>query len=201
MKKGVLVILESSVFPGVTEEIMKPILEKMSGYKYGIDFEVAYSPERINPGDMEHNVDKVTKIVSADNPQTLSQMAELYSHVTSQIFKARDIKTAEAAKLVENTQRDLNIALVNELSIMFDKMGLCTGDVLGAAATKWNFQRFSPGLVGGYCIPVVPYFLVHKAEEYGYHPQVILAGRAEHCRRDSSINVCKLVITAAFLMN
>lgn len=178
MKKGALVILESSVYPGVTEELVKPILEEESGFKYGTEFRVAYSPERINPGDNEHNVDRVTKIVAADNPETLDLMAELYSNVTPKIFRAKDIKTAEAAKLVENTQRDLNIALVNELSIMFEKMGLSTSDVLDAASTKWNFQRFSPGLVGGYCIPVVPYFLVHKAEEYGYHPQVILAGRA-----------------------
>lgn len=139
MKKGVLVILESSVYPGVTEEIVKPILEQESGYKYGIEFRVAYSPKRINPGDTEHNVDRVTKIVSADNPQTLELMAELYSNVTPKIFKAKDIKTAEAAKLVENTQRDLNIALVNELSVMFEKMGLSTNDVLDAAAAKWNF--------------------------------------------------------------
>jgi UDP-N-acetyl-D-glucosamine/UDP-N-acetyl-D-galactosamine dehydrogenase len=178
MKKGATVILESSVYPGVTEEIVKPILEKESGFKYGKEFTLAYSPERINPGDIEHNVDKVTKIVAAGDEKTLNIVAELYRTVTPHIFKAKDIKTAEAAKLVENTQRDLNIALVNELSIMFERMGLSTKDVLDAAATKWNFQRFSPGLVGGYCIPVVPYFLVHKAEEYGYHSQVILAGRS-----------------------
>ncbi len=178
MKKGVVVTLESSVYPGVTEEIVKPILEKESGYQYGTEFRVAYSPERINPGDTEHNVDKVTKIIAANDEETLELLEELYQNVTPKLFKAANVKTAEAAKLVENTQRDLNIALVNELSLMFEKMGLNTKDVLDAAATKWNFQRFSPGLVGGYCIPVVPYFLVHKAEEYGYHPQVILAGRA-----------------------
>jgi UDP-N-acetyl-D-glucosamine/UDP-N-acetyl-D-galactosamine dehydrogenase len=178
MKKGSLVILESSVYPGVTEEIVKPILEKESGFEYGTEFRVAYSPERINPGDTEHSIDKVTKIVAADNPETLALMTQLYSYITTDVFKTRDIQTAEAAKLVENAQRDLNIALANELAIMFDKMGICTSEVLDAAATKWNFQRFSPGMVGGYCIPVVPYFLVHKAEEYGYHPQVILAGRA-----------------------
>jgi UDP-N-acetyl-D-glucosamine/UDP-N-acetyl-D-galactosamine dehydrogenase len=177
LKKKAVVILESSVYPGVTEEIVKPAIEQESGYKYGLEFKLAYSPERINPGDTEHNVDKVTKIVAADDPETLNIVSELYHHVTPYIFKAKNIKTAEAAKLVENTQRDLNIALVNELSIMFEKMGLNTQDVLDAAATKWNFQRFSPGLVGGYCIPVVPYFLVHKAEELGYHPRVILAGR------------------------
>jgi UDPglucose 6-dehydrogenase/UDP-N-acetyl-D-galactosamine dehydrogenase len=178
IKKGAVVILESSVYPGVTEEIVKPTVEKESGFKCGTDFNLGYSPERINPGDPEHDVDKVTKIVSASDTNTLELLAELYQIVTPNIFKAKDIRTAEAAKLVENTQRDLNIALVNELSIIFEKMGLSTKDVLDAAATKWNFQRFSPGLVGGYCIPVVPYFLVHKAEEYGYHPQVIMAGRS-----------------------
>jgi len=178
MKKGSLVILESSVYPGVTEDLMKPILEQESGYKYGTEFRVAYSPERINPGDTVHTVDKIIKVVAANDDETLNLVAELYLHVTPLIFKAKDIKTAEVAKLVENIQRDLNIALVNELSIIFDKIGLSTKAVLDAASTKWNFQRYSPGLVGGYCIPVVPYFLVHKAEEYGYHPQIILAGRS-----------------------
>jgi UDPglucose 6-dehydrogenase/UDP-N-acetyl-D-galactosamine dehydrogenase len=178
MKKGVVVIVESSVYPGATEELVKPILEQASGYEFGKDFKLAYSPERINPGDLEHSVEKVTKIVAACDEETLELVADLYRHVTPNIFKARNIRTAEAAKLVENTQRDLNIALVNELSIMFQRMGINTQDVLDAAATKWNFQRLSPGLVGGYCIPVVPYFLVQKAQEYGYHPQVILAGRA-----------------------
>ncbi|MDD4972260.1 MAG: nucleotide sugar dehydrogenase [Paludibacter sp.] len=178
LSKGTVVILESSVYPGVTEEIVKPTLEKESGLKCGFDFKLAYSPERINPGDSEHEVSKVAKIVAANEKETLDLVADLYGIVTSNIFRAKDIKTAEAAKLVENTQRDLNIALVNELSVMFEKMGLSTKDILDAAATKWNFQRFSPGLVGGYCIPVVPYFLVYKAEEYLYHPRVILAGRA-----------------------
>lgn len=178
MKRGAVVILESSVYPGVTEEIVKPILEKESGFRCGIGFNLAYSPERINPGDSAHNIGDVTKIVAAEDEETLNLIADLYSKVTPYIFKAKNIKTAEAAKLVENTQRDLNIALVNELAIIFEKMGLSTSDVLDAAATKWNFQRFVPGLVGGYCVPVVPYFLVFKAEEYGYHPQVILAGRA-----------------------
>lgn len=144
----------------------------------GWDFKLAYSPERINPGDNNHSVNRVTKIVAAQDADTLERVADLYRHVTPNIFKARDIRTAEAAKLVENTQRDLNIALVNELAMMFEKMGLNTHDVLDAAATKWNFQKLSPGMVGGYCIPVVPYFLVQKAEEYGYHPQIILTGRA-----------------------
>ncbi len=178
MKKGAVVIVESSVYPGATEELFIPILEHTSGYACGKDFKIAYSPERINPGDNEHSVNKVTKIVSACDEETLEQVADLYRHITPHIFKARNIRTAEAAKLVENTQRDINLALINELSMMFQKMGISTSDVLEAAATKWNFMKLSPGLVGGYCIPVVPYFLVQKAEEYGYHPQVILAGRA-----------------------
>lgn len=178
MKRGATVVVESSVYPGATEDLLKPILEQTSGYKCGIDFKLAYSPERINPGDMEHSVDKVAKIVAACDEDTLERVADLYRHVTPNVFKAKDIRTAEAAKLVENTQRDLNIALVNELSMLFHKMGISTQDVLDAAATKWNFQRLSPGMVGGYCIPVVPYFLVQKAQEYGCHPQVILAGRA-----------------------
>lgn len=178
MKKSATVIVESTVFPGATEELVKPILEQTSGYECGKDFKLAYSPERINPGDLEHSVDKVTKIVAACDEETLNRVADLYRHVTPKIFKARNIRTAEAAKLVENTQRDLNIALINELSMLFQRMGLSTKDVLDAAATKWNFQRLSPGMVGGHCIPVVPYFLVQKAEEYGYHPQIILAGRA-----------------------
>ncbi len=178
MKKGAVVIVESSVYPGATEELVKPILERASGYEFGKDFKLAYSPERINPGDFEHSVDKVTKIVAACDEETLERVADLYRHVTPNIFKAKNIRTAEAAKLVENTQRDLNIALINELSMIFQKMGISTRDVLDAAATKWNFQRLYPGLVGGYCIPVVPYFLVQKAQEYGFHPQVILAGRA-----------------------
>lgn len=178
MKQGAVVIVESSVYPGATEELFKPIVERISGYRCGRDFKLAYSPERINPGDSEHSVDKVTKIVAACDQETLDRVADLYRHVTPHIFKARNIRTAEAAKLVENTQRDLNIAFVNELSMIFQKMGIDTQDVLDAAATKWNFQRLSPGLVGGYCIPVVPYFLVRKAEEHGYSPQVILASRA-----------------------
>lgn len=182
MKKGATVIVESSVYPGATEELFMPILERASGYEYGKDFKIAYSPERINPGDSEHDIDRVTKIVAAGDQQTLERVADLYRHVTPSIFKAKDIRTAEAAKLVENTQRDLNIAFVNEVAMMLDKMGISTQDVLEAAATKWNFQNFSPGLVGGYCIPVVPYFLVQKAEEAGYHPEIILAGRAVNDR-------------------
>ncbi|MFC1932402.1 nucleotide sugar dehydrogenase [Chloroflexota bacterium] len=177
MEKGSVVILESTVYPGVTEEVVKPILEK-SGLKCGRDFKVAYSPERINPGDREYTIDRITKVVSGMDEATTQTVAQLYSRVTPNIFKAKDIKTAEAAKAIENIQRDLNIALMNELSLIFDKLNLNTNDVLDAAATKWNFHRYSPGLVGGHCIPVDPYYLVHKAKEFGYHPQVILAGRA-----------------------
>jgi UDPglucose 6-dehydrogenase/UDP-N-acetyl-D-galactosamine dehydrogenase len=174
LKRGAIVILESTVYPGVTEEVVMPILEKESGLKCGADFKVGYSPERINPGDDEHALDKITKM----DDDTTAIIAELYRKVTPHIFKARDVKTAEAAKVIENVQRDLNIALMNELAIIFDRMGLSTRDVLDAAATKWNFQRYSPGLVGGHCIPVDPYYLVYRARELDYHPQVILAGRA-----------------------
>ncbi len=177
IKKGATVILESTVYPGVTEEIVKPILEK-SGLKCSADFKLAYSPERINPGDKEHTLDKITKVVAGMDNETTELVAELYSKITPYIFKAKDIKTAEAAKVIENIQRDLNIALMNELSLIFDKLDLSTKDILEAASTKWNFQHYSPGLVGGHCIPVDPYYLVYKAKELGYHPQVILAGRA-----------------------
>ncbi|MFC1871168.1 nucleotide sugar dehydrogenase [Chloroflexota bacterium] len=177
IKKGSVVILESTVYPGVTEEVLKPNLEE-SGLKCGEDFKIAYSPERINPGDEEHILEKVTKIVSGMDQETTELVSELYRKVTPHIFKAKDIKTAEAAKVIENIQRDLNIALVNELSLIFDKMGLNTKDILDAAATKWNFHHYSPGLVGGHCIPVDPYYLVYKARELGYHSQVILSGRA-----------------------
>jgi len=178
IKKGAVVILESTVYPGVTEEIVKPILERESGFNCGEDFKIAYSPERINPGDEKHAIDKITKIVSGMDGKTTELVAELYGKVTPHVFKAKDIKTAEAAKVIENIQRDLNIALMNELSLIFDKMKLSTKDVLEAAGTKWNFHLYSPGLVGGHCIPVDPYYLVYKAKEFGYHPQVILAGRA-----------------------
>jgi len=177
MKKGTVVILESTVFPGVTEEVMKPILEKESGLKCGEGFTIGYSPERVNPGDEEHAIDKTTKVVSGMDEESTRIIAELYRRITSDVFIARDIKTAEAAKVIENIQRDLNIALMNELAMIFEKMGLNTKDVLDAAATKWNFNRYSPGLVGGHCIPVDPYYLVYKARELGYHAQVILAGR------------------------
>jgi UDP-N-acetyl-D-galactosamine dehydrogenase len=178
MKKGSTVILESTVYPGVTEDVVKPVLEKESGLRCCRDFKIAYSPERINPGDKEHTLDKITKIVAGMDEEATALVAELYRRVTPHIFKAKNIKTAEAAKVIENIQRDLNIALMNELSLIFGKMGLSTEDVLEAASTKWNFHRYYPGLVGGHCIPVDPYYLVYKAKGLGYHPQVILAGRA-----------------------
>lgn len=178
MKKGSVVILESTVFPGLTEEIVKPILEKESGLKCGPDFKIAYSPERINPGDTEHTLERITKVVSGMDEETTKLVAELYRKVTSSVFEAADIRTAEAAKLIENVQRDVNIAFMNELSIIFNRMGLNTREVIRAAATKWNFNRYSPGLVGGHCIPIVPYYLVRKAQEVGYRPELVLAARA-----------------------
>ena len=177
MKKGATVILESTVYPGVTEEVMKPILEE-AGLECGKDFKLAYSPERINPGDDEHAIERITKVVGGMDEETTDKAVDLYRRVAADVFRAKDIRTAEAAKVIENIQRDLNIALTNELSLIFDKLGLNTQDVLAGAATKWNFHRYSPGLVGGHCIPVDPYYLVYKAQELGYHPRVILAGRA-----------------------
>ena len=177
MKDCAIVVLESTVYPGLTEEIMVPTLERVSGKVCGKDFAVGYSPERINPGDAEHALEKITKIVSGMDKKTTELLSALYGLVT-RVYVARDIRTAEAAKVIENVQRDLNIALMNELSIIFRKMGLDTRSVLEAAGTKWNFHNYRPGLVGGHCIPVDPYYLVYKAEELGYHPQVILAGRA-----------------------
>lgn len=176
MKAGCTIILESTVYPGVTEEVVKPILEE-SGLQCGKDFKIAYSPERISPGDDEHTLEKVTKVVGGMDEETTELVAELYSTVTPNPFKVKDIRTAEAAKVIENIQRDLNIALVNEFSLIFARLGLSTKDILDAAATKWNFNRYSPGLVGGHCIPVDPYYLVYKAREVDYNPQVILAGR------------------------
>jgi len=176
MKKGCIVVLESTVYPGVTEEIVKPILEEESGLKCGADFKIGYSPERINPGDEEHSLNKITKIVAGSDEEASEILCDLYALITG-VYKAKDIRTAEAAKVIENIQRDLNIALMNELAIIFHKMGIETKAVLDAAGTKWNFHSYSPGLVGGHCIPVDPYYLVYKAKELGYHPQVILAGR------------------------
>ena len=177
MKKGAIVVGESTVYPGLTEEIMVPILEKESGMTCGLDFKVGYSPERINPGDLEHTLEHIYKIVAGMDEQSTAELAELYGMITN-VYLAPDIRTAEAAKVIENVQRDLNIALFNELSLIFEKMDIDMQAVIDAAATKWNFIRFEPGLVGGHCIPVDPYYLVYKAQEFGYHPQVILAGRA-----------------------
>ena len=178
MKKGAIVIFESTVYPGATEEICIPVLEKYSGLKWKQDFHVGYSPERINPGDKERTITKILKVVSGDDADTLEKVAELYeSIVTAGVYRAPSIKVAEAAKVIENTQRDLNIALMNELAIIFDRIGISTTEVLEAAGTKWNFLKFKPGLVGGHCIGVDPYYLTHKAEMLGYQPQVILAGR------------------------
>jgi len=177
LKRNAIVVLESTVYPGVTEEIVIPILERESGLVCGKDFFVGYSPERINPNDDAHTLDKITKIVAGMDEKTADRLVELYALVTT-VYRAPDIKTAEAAKVIENIQRDLNIALMNELSLIFGRMGLDTHAVLKAAGTKWNFHPYRPGLVGGHCIPVDPYYLVMKAEEIGYHPQVILAGRA-----------------------
>lgn len=178
MKKGAIVIYESTVYPGATEEVCVPILEKESGLKWRQDFHVGYSPERINPGDKEHSVTKIVKVVSGDDAKTLEKVAQLYEMViTAGVHRASSVKVAEAAKVIENTQRDLNIALMNELAIIFNKIGIDTLEVLQAAGTKWNFLPFRPGLVGGHCIGVDPYYLTHKADMLGYHPQVILAGR------------------------
>lgn len=178
LKKGAIVIYESTVYPGATEEICVPILEKRSGLKWKQDFHVGYSPERINPGDKEHTVTKILKVVAGDDAETLEKVAQLYEKVIiAGVHRASSIAVAEAAKVIENTQRDLNIALMNELAIIFDKIGIDTLEVLQAAGTKWNFLPFRPGLVGGHCIGVDPYYLTHKAEKIGYQPQVILAGR------------------------
>jgi len=178
LKKGDIVVYESTVYPGVTEEECVPILERVSGLTCGNDFTVGYSPERINPGDKEHTFTKIKKVVSGQDAETLEIVASVYeSVVTAGVHRAPTIKVAEAAKVIENTQRDLNIALMNELALIFDRLGIDTGDVLEAAGTKWNFLGFRPGLVGGHCIGVDPYYLTHKAEMIGYIPQVILAGR------------------------
>jgi len=178
LKRGAIVVFESTVYPGATEEICVPVIEKHSGLTWQKDFFVGYSPERINPGDREHSLTRITKVVSGDTPETLETVATVYgSIITAGVHRASSIKVAEAAKVIENTQRDLNIALMNELSLIFHKIGIDTMEVLEAAGTKWNFLPFRPGLVGGHCIGVDPYYLTHKADMLGYHPQVILAGR------------------------
>ena len=178
MRRGAIVIYESTVYPGATEEICIPILEQHSGLRWKQDFHVGFSPERINPGDRDHTLHSIRKVVSGDDAATLEQVAALYEDVVEAgVHRASSIKVAEAAKVIENTQRDLNIALMNELAIIFDRIGIDTLEVLQAAGTKWNFLPFRPGLVGGHCIGVDPYYLTHKAEMLGYHPHVILAGR------------------------
>ncbi len=178
IKKGDYVVFESTVYPGVTEDICLPIIEKLSGLKSVTDFKIGYSPERINPGDPVHRLETITKVVSGCDKESLEYIAEVYSIVIDAgVYKASSIKVAEAAKVIENTQRDINIAFMNELSIIFDLMGIDTKEVLEAAGTKWNFLKFTPGLVGGHCIGVDPYYLTYKAQTLGYHPQIILAGR------------------------
>ena len=178
LKQGDVVVFESTVYPGATEEDCIPVLESLSGLKAGRDFGVGYSPERINPGDKDHRFENIVKVVSGDTPETLETVASVYGAVVKAgIYRAPSIKVAEAAKVIENTQRDLNIAFMNELSLIFHRLDIDTGDVLAAARTKWNFLPFTPGLVGGHCIGVDPYYLTHRAEKAGYHPEVILAGR------------------------
>lgn len=178
LTKGSVVVFESTVYPGVTEDVCIPILEKESGLKCGIDFKIGYSPERINPGDKVHRLETIVKIVSGMDDETLELVAKVYELVVEAgVYRAESIKVAEAAKVIENSQRDINIAFMNELSIIFNKMGIDTQAVLNAAGTKWNFLKFFPGLVGGHCIGVDPYYLTYKAEKLGYHSQVILAGR------------------------
>lgn len=178
LTKGSVVVFESTVYPGVTEEICVPILEKESGLKCGTDFKIGYSPERINPGDKVHRLETITKIVSGMDEETLETIAKVYELVVDAgVYRAQSIKVAEAAKVIENSQRDINIAFMNELSIIFNKMGIDTKSVLAAAGTKWNFLKFFPGLVGGHCIGVDPYYLTYKAEQLGYHSQIILSGR------------------------
>jgi len=178
LTKGSIVVFESTVYPGVTEDICVPILEKESGLKCGVDFKIGYSPERINPGDKVHRLETITKIVSGMDEETLNEVASVYELVVEAgVYRAESIKVAEAAKVIENSQRDINIAFMNELSIIFNKMGIDTQAVLKAAGTKWNFLKFYPGLVGGHCIGVDPYYLTYKAEQLGYHSQIILSGR------------------------
>ena len=178
LTKGSIVVFESTVYPGVTEDVCVPILEEESGLKCGVDFKIGYSPERINPGDKVHRLETITKIVSGMDEETLDEVAKVYELVVEAgVHRAESIKVAEAAKVIENSQRDINIAFMNELSIIFNKMGIDTKAVLEAAGTKWNFLKFSPGLVGGHCIGVDPYYLTYKAEQLGYHSQIILSGR------------------------
>lgn len=195
LKKGACVVLESSVYPGVTEEVMLPILEQASRMRGGREFTLGYSPERVNPGDEEHTLEKIVKVVSGIDGETADAVAALYSRVTKAgVFRAKSIKTAEAAKIIENIQRDINIALMNEFALIFERMGISIWDVLEAAGTKWNLVKFKPGFVGGWCVPVNPYYLVHKAREVGYSPQVMLAGRATN--DNMPIRVAELALRA-----
>ena len=199
LSNGAIVVYESTVYPGVTEDVCGPILEKASGLKRGVDFKLGYSPERINPGDKEHSLEKITKVVSGEDGEALERVAAAYGAIIDAgVHRAPSIKVAEAAKVIENTQRDLNIALMNELAIIFDRMGIRTSDVLAAASTKWNFLRFKPGLVGGHCIGVDPYYLTTKAQQLGYQPEVILAGRRINNNMGAYIaaRVVKLLIDA-----
>jgi UDP-N-acetyl-D-galactosamine dehydrogenase len=196
---GAVVVFESTVYPGVTEDLCGPILERASGLRRGVDFKVGYSPERINPGDKEHTLERITKVVSGEDAATLERIAAAYGAIIDAgVHRAPSIKVAEAAKVIENTQRDLNVALMNELAIIFDKMGIRTVDVLAAAGTKWNFLEFRPGLVGGHCIGVDPYYLTMKAQQLGYQPQVILAGRRINDSMGAHVaqKVVKLLIDA-----
>ena len=197
LKKGDIVVYESTVYPGVTEEICVPILEDISGMKFNEDFFCGYSPERINPGDKEHTVTKIKKITSGSTPEIADKVDEIYgSIITAGTHKAPSIKVAEAAKVIENTQRDINIAFINELAMIFERMNIDTGAVLEAAGTKWNFLNFRPGLVGGHCIGVDPYYLTHKAQELGFHPEMILAGRRinDNMGKYAASQVIKLMI-------
>ncbi|SEO20642.1 UDP-N-acetyl-D-galactosamine dehydrogenase [Salinihabitans flavidus] len=197
LRAGALVILESTVYPGVTEEICGPALARQSGLRAGADFALAYSPERVNPGDAEHSLENVVKIISAQDAPTLDRVEALYAPaIRAGLHRASSIMTAEAAKVIENTQRDLNIALVNEFSLIFSRLGLDTLEVLEAAGTKWNFLPFKPGLVGGHCIGVDPYYLTYRAEELGYHPEVILAGRRinDHMGRHVAQDLVKALL-------
>jgi len=199
LKKGDVVVFESTVYPGVTEEVCGPILAKVSGLAAGVDFKLGYSPERINPGDTEHTLERITKVVSGQDADTLERVATMYSAIVEAgVHRAPSIKVAEAAKVIENTQRDLNIALMNELAIIFDRLGIRTSDVLAAAGTKWNFLKFRPGLVGGHCIGVDPYYLTTKAQQLGYHPEVITAGRRinDNVGRFIAQRLVKLLVNA-----
>lgn len=199
LKKSDIVIYESTVYPGLTEEECVPILEKVSGLKYKADFGVGYSPERINPGDKLHRLETIQKIVAGSDSETLNSVADLYHEIIEAgIFKCSNIRTAEAAKVIENIQRDVNISLVNELSIIFNKLGINTYEVLDAASTKWNFARFEPGLVGGHCIGVDPYYLTHCAEKVGYNPEVILSGRRINNRMSQHVSkeIIKIILSS-----